>query len=124
VKDGDFLMIRRKKLFILFAFVLMVILISNLFAATIKSYKPKYGLTTARVNFRSSTTLSSSTIIKQINKDVNIKMVGEIDNFYVVQLASNEVGVISKDYVKIVSTVPNAKVYQSLTPYTATIARK
>lgn len=99
----------------------MVILLSNIFAITIKSYKPQYGLTTDKVNFRSSTTLGTSTIIKQISKGVNIKMVGEIDSFYIVQLASNEVGLIAKDYVKTVTTVPNAKVYQSLTPYTATV---
>lgn len=99
----------------------MVILISNIFAVTIKSYKPKYGLTTNSVNFRSNTTTGSSSIIKQISKNVNIKMVGEIDNFYIVQLASNEIGLISKDYVKTVTTAPNAKVYKSMTPYTATV---
>jgi len=115
------LIIGRKKLFVLFAFVLMIILISNIFAITVKSYKPKYGITTSTVNFRSSTTLGTSTIVKQIGKNVNIKMVGEIDNFYVVQLTSNEIGLVSKDYVKVVTTVPNAKVYQSYTPYTATV---
>jgi uncharacterized YkwD family protein len=115
------LIIGRKKLFILFAFVLMIILISNIFAVSIKSYKPKYGITTGTVNFRSSTALGTSNIVKQISKNVNIKMVGEVDNFYVVQLTSNEIGLISKDYVKIITTVPNTKVYQSLTPYTATV---
>ena len=114
-------MIRRRSLFILFAFVLMIILISNIFAVTIKSYKPKYGLTTSTINFRSSTALGSSSIIKQINKYTNIKMVGEIDNFYVAQLSTNEIGLISKDYVKAVSNAPASKVYQSLTPYTATV---
>ncbi len=108
-------------MFVLFAFILMVILLSNIFAIAITSYKPKYGLTTAKVNFRSSTTLGSGSIIKQINKNVNIKMVGEVDNFYVVQLASNEIGFISKGYVKVVSTVPNTKVYTSTAPYLANI---
>jgi len=115
------LIIGRKKLFILFTFILMIILLSNIFALTIQSYKPKYGLTTSSVNLRSSTDLGTSNIIRQISKNVNIKMVGEISNFYIVQLTSNEIGFISKDYVKIVSTVPNAKVYQSFTPYTATV---
>ena len=115
------MIIGRKILFVLFTFVLMIILLSNIFAITVKSYKPKYGITTASVNFRSNTTLGTSSIIKRVDKNINIKMVGEMDNFYVVQLASNEIGLISKDYVKIVSTVPKAKVYQSLTPYTATI---
>jgi uncharacterized YkwD family protein len=109
-------------MFILFAFILMVILLSNIFAITIKSYKPKYGLTTSKVNFRTSTSLGTSNIIKQINKGVNIKMVGEIDNFYIIQLTSNEIGLVSKDYVKIVTTMPNAKVYTSLAPYAATVA--
>lgn len=112
----------RKKLFILFAFVLMVILVSNIFALTIKSYKPKYGLTTERVNFRSSTTLGTSSIIKTLNKNVNVKMVGEIENFYIVQLSTNEIGLIAKTYIKTTTTPPpNAKVYTSNSPYTATI---
>ncbi|MDD2376270.1 MAG: CAP domain-containing protein [Clostridia bacterium] len=115
------MIIGKKKLFILFTFILMIILISNILAVNVKSYKPKYGLTTSSVNFRSSTDLGTSSIIRQISKNVNIKMVGEISNFYIVQLNSNEIGFISKDYVKIVSTVPNAKVYQSLTPYNATV---
>ncbi|MDF2865277.1 MAG: SCP-like extracellular [Clostridia bacterium] len=114
-------MIKKRKLVILFAFVLMIILISNIFAITVKSYKPKYGLTTDNVNFRSSTSLVYGSIIKQISKNVNIKMVGETGNFYIVQLASNEVGFISKDYVKTVTNAPNAKVYTSLTPYIATV---
>lgn len=112
----------RKKLFILFAFVLMVILVSNIFGITIKSYKPKYGLTTARVNFRSSTSLGTSSIIKTLNKNINVKMVGEVENFYIVQLSTNEIGFISKTYVKATTTPPpNAKVYTSNSPYTATI---
>lgn len=115
-------MIGRKKLFILFAFVLMVILISNIFAVTIKSYKPKYGLTTDRVNFRSSTDTGASSVIKTINKSVNIKMVGEIDNYYIVQLTSNEIGLIAKSYVKETTTVPSTKTYTSITPYNATVS--
>jgi uncharacterized YkwD family protein len=112
----------RKKLFILFAFVLMVILISNIFAISISSYKPKYGVTTTRVNFRSSTTLSTSSVIKVLNKNQSVKMVGEVDDFYIVQLGTNEVGFVSKKYVKTTSTPPaNAKVYTSNAPYAATI---
>lgn len=113
----------RKKLFILFAFVLMIILVSNIFAVSISSYKPKYGVTTTRVNFRSSTTLGASSIIKTLNKNQSIKMVGEVDQFYIVQLGTNEVGFVSKSYVKTTSTPPaNAKVYTSNSPYGATIA--
>lgn len=113
---------KRKKLFILFAFVLMIVLLSNIFAVTIQSYKPKYGKTTAKLNFRSMATVGPTGIIKVLNKGDYVKMVGEIDNFYVVQLSTNQVGLVYKSYITQISTPPpNAKIYTSITPYNATL---
>lgn len=69
------------------------------FAYTVDSFKPEYGITTANVNFRFNPSTSSD-VIKVIPKNTNVKIVGTIDNFYIVQLDSDEVGLLSKDYVK------------------------
>lgn len=113
-------MIKNKRLLILFSLMLMIILISNVFAVDVKSYKPKYGITTSKVNFRTNSSTSGG-IIRTLSTNTNVKIVGEMNNFYVVQLESNEIGFISKDYIKINSNVPKAKVYESLSPYTANI---
>ncbi|MEG1705615.1 MAG: hypothetical protein RR290_03465 [Clostridia bacterium] len=84
-------MIKNKKLIILFSLILMIMLFSNIFAANIKSYKPKYGITTSKINLRISNNTEKSSIVRTLNKNINIKMIGEIGNFYIVQLASNEV---------------------------------
>ena len=68
-------------------------------AYTVDSFKPTYGITTANVNFRFNPS-TSSYVIQVIEKNTNVKIVGTIDNFYIVQLDSNEVGLLSKDYVK------------------------
>lgn len=69
------------------------------FAYTVDSFKPEYGITTANVNFRFNPSTSSD-VIQVIEKNTNVKIVGTIDNFYIVQLDSNKVGLLSKDYVK------------------------
>jgi len=104
---------------ILFVFLLTVHAYSSL-----TSYKPKYGTLTANVNFR--TTASTSTgKIRTLTKGTVVKMVGNIDNFYIVQLGSNEVGLLSKDYIKSSSTAPKgAKTYTSMSVKSVTTTDK
>lgn len=90
-------------------------------AYTVDSFKPTYGITTANVNFRFNPSTSSD-VIKVIPKNTNVKIVGTIDNFYIVQLDSDEVGLLSKDYVKSGTASPkNAKTYTSLGKVSASI---
>ncbi len=108
-------MISRKSILILFGTFLLVILLSNIFGYVGSNYKPKYGITTANVNFRSSAALNSSTKIKTVAKNTKLKMVGEISDFYIVQLTTNEVGLIHKSYIKQSgSSLPQALVYENL----------
>ena len=88
---------------ILLAFIIFS---SNLFAYTnIKNFNPKYGTLTARTNFRTKPS-TNSTIISVLPKGTSVKMVAESNNFYIVQLSNNQIGYVSKDYVKSSSTAP------------------
>lgn len=91
--------------------------------STLTNYKPKYGTLTANVNFRSIASTNSGKI-QTLSTGTSVKMVGNIDNFYIVQLSSNEIGVVSKDYVKSSNTAPKgASTYTTVdikTAYTNT----
>lgn len=109
-----------KVLILLIVFTLCFVL-STIFSSTVKSYAPKYGITTARLNFRENASTSSK-IIKVLAKGTSVKMVAQLDNFYIVQLTTNEVGYVSKDYIKVTSTPPSPNTtYYSLANYTAKI---
>lgn len=115
-------MFSKKNMMAIVITILMMILLSNLFAFTSTTYNPKYGITTDRLNFRKAANQDSSSFIRTLSLDTKLKIVGEIDNFYIVQLENNEVGVISKDFAKIEgSSLPNALTYETVTPYYATI---
>lgn len=73
--------------------------------SSLTNFKPKYGTLTTSVNFRSVASTSQGKI-RTLSQGTSIKMVGTIDNFYIVQLSTNEIGVVSKDYVKSSSTSP------------------
>lgn len=91
------------------------------FAYTVDSFKPTYGITTTSVNLRYNPSTSSN-VIKVIPKNTNVKLVGTIGDFYVVQLNTNEIGLLSKNYIKSTSTIPsNAKTYTSLGKVSAII---
>jgi uncharacterized YkwD family protein len=112
----------KKKLTALFFIFILILLFSNILGAVSKNYAPKYGTTISSVNFRSAPNTSSSSIIKTLPKGTAVKMVAEIDNFYVVQTKTNEIGYISKSYVKATSTPPaGAATYYNLSAYTATV---
>lgn len=104
------------KLIFLAAFLLVISLSSGVFAYTnVTNFKPKYGSLTARTNFRTKPS-TTSTVISVLAKGTSVKMVGEVSNFYIVQLGNNQVGYVSKDYVKSSSTAPSgALTYENIT---------
>ncbi len=114
--------ITKKQLFIMYGTMLLLILFSTIFGYSDNNYKPKYGLTTANVNLRLSANLETSSIVKVIPKNTNLKIVGDINDYYIVQTKNNEIGLVFKSYIKLdTTTLENALVYESLTKYYATI---
>lgn len=119
---------KNKTLFIL----LVIFIIAMLFMfpqkvhaySSLTSYKPNYGTLTSNVNFR--TTASTSTgKIRTLSKGTRVKMVATIDSFYIVQLGTNEIGVVSKAYVKATSSAPTgAKTYTSISTKNVTTKDK
>ena len=111
-------MLNKRKLlkaFIIFAFLLCL---SQIQAVT--NFKPKYGVTTATVNFRNVPTTKYG-IIGKVYKGSNIKIVGQIDDFYIVQLKNNVIGYISSDYIKNTTSVLPSLTYTNLTKTTGII---
>lgn len=108
--------LKEKIQIICIAFVLVILSTSNVFAYTnLKNYKPTYGSLSANVNFRFSASTKSGKI-RVLKKGTGVKMLATIDNFYIVELGSNEVGIVSKDYVKSANSAPKgAKVYTAVT---------
>ncbi|MBQ8043024.1 MAG: SH3 domain-containing protein [Clostridia bacterium] len=116
---------KNKSLFIILIVAILFISYITVYAySSLTSFKPTYGTLTSNVNFR--TTASTSTgKIRTLSKGTKIKMVGTIDNFYIVQLGTNEVGVVSKSYVKSSSTAPSgAKTYTRIAVKTFTTTDK
>jgi len=95
---------------------------SNIIGYTnVKNFNPKYGTLTARTNFRTKPSTNSS-VITVLSKGTAVKMVGESNNFYIVQLGNNQVGYISKDYVKSSSSAPSgASTYTNMTVKIASV---
>ena len=103
---------KNKILCIIFIITILLIFSNSTFAySNLTSYKPKYGVLTANVNFRTTASTSSGRI-KTLAKGTSVKMVGDLDKFYIVQLSTNEIGVVSKYYTRIspTSLVTNSNV--------------
>jgi uncharacterized YkwD family protein len=113
--------LKRKFILIFFTVFSIFILYSNVFGANITNYKPKYGITNEIVNFRSSTSVVPGSVISTLSKNTKLKIVGTIDNFYIVQLESNKVGCIDKRYITINNVKPSTIDYTSVLKYTATV---
>lgn len=115
---------KNKSLFFILIVMLFISSITVYAYSSLSSYKPKYGTLTSNVNFR--TTASTSTgKIRTLSKGTVVKMVATLDNFYIVQLGTNEVGVVSKSYVKSSSSAPSgAKTYTSMSVKTVTTTDK
>ncbi len=114
--------ITSSRLLIMMIAVLTLFLLSNVLGYSDVNYKPKYGITTARVNFRKFANTSSSSVVRTLSTNTKLKLVGETNGFYIVELASSEVGAISKTYVKIFGTsLPQSQVYENFKKYYATV---
>ncbi len=101
--------------------IMFIILFSTIFAATITHFSPEYGVTTANVNLRNKPNTDYSSFVRTLDPNTKIKLVGSIDNFYIVQLENNEVGVISKEYAKVTGENINALTYTDYSPFHATV---
>lgn len=114
-------MFERKHQIIIILAVIFIMIFSTIFAANITHFAPEYGITTANVNLRNAPNTDYSSFIRTLAPNTKIKIVGSIDNFYIVQLESNEVGIISKDYIKITGEQVNSETYVDYTPFYTTI---
>ena len=114
-------MYKLRKIFISI-FLSIFIFSSNVIGyTTVSNFNPKYGTLTARTNFRTKPSTSSN-VISVLSKGTGVKMVGESNNFYIVQLGNNQVGYISKDYVKTSSTAPSgASTYTNMSAKIASV---
>lgn len=113
--------ITRLRLLLMMIVFITLCLITNVFGYCDINYKPKYGITTTRVNLRVFANTSSK-IIKTLPKNTKLKMVGEVNGFYIVELTNSQVGAVSKKYVKQSGTsLPGAAVYENLKKYYATV---
>ena len=110
-----------KNIIIVIIAIMFVILFSTIFAATITHFSPEYGVTTANVNLRNKPNTDYSSFIRTLDPNTKIKLVGSIDNFYIVQLENNEVGIISKEYAKVTEENVNALTYTDYSPFHATV---
>lgn len=114
-------MITQKRFIIFFITAMFIILFSTIFAANITHFAPEYGVTTANVNLRNKPNTDYSSFVRTLAPNTKIKLVGTIDNFYIVQLESNEVGIISKQYANVTGEALNALTYTDYAPYYAKV---
>ena len=114
-------MTRKKTTIILIVTVVFILVFSTIFAASITHFAPEYGVTTANVNLRNKPTSDYSSFVRTLDPNTKVKLVGSIDNYYIVQLENNEVGIISKDYAKVTGEQTNNLVYTDYSPFNATI---
>lgn len=112
--------ISRKRLLIMSITILMMILISNIFGI-VENRQIEYAVTTTRVNLRKNTSLDNNNVIKTLNENEKLKIINELDNFYIVQLPTNEFGYVSKDYVNIQSIdTTNFPEFEALNTFSTT----
>ncbi len=114
-------MSKKKTTIIIIITAVFLLIFSTIFAANITHFAPEYGITTANVNLRKMPTTDYSSFVKTLAPNTKIKIVGSIDNYYIVQLENNEVGIISKDYAKINGEKINNLIYTDYAPFYATI---
>lgn len=114
-------MYKLKKIVLILFLGIFIISSSLLGYTNVKNFNPKYGTLTTRTNFRTKPSTSSS-VISVLSKGTSVKMVGESNNFYIVQLGNNQVGYVSKDYIKSSNTAPSgASTYTNITAKIGTV---
>lgn len=84
----------------LFAFFFLIVK-SKVFAYSTSNFNPEYGITTSNVNLRKQARIEPSTILFSIQKDTTIKIVGTVNEFYIVILSDGKIGLVSKEFVNI-----------------------
>lgn len=115
----------QQKIFILLIIAILFISYITVHAySSLTSYKPKYGILTSNVNFRTTASTSKGKV-RTLSKGTAVKMVATLDTFYIVQLGTNEIGVVSKSYVKTAASAPKgAKTYTSISVKNASTTTK
>lgn len=103
----------------LFAFFFLIVK-SKVFAYSTSNFNPKYGITTSNVNLRKQALIEPSTILFSLPKDTNIKVVGSINEFYIVILSDGKIGLVSKEFVNINGNEGNFPEYTNVDKYYAT----
>jgi uncharacterized YkwD family protein len=113
---------KTNKIFILIITLFMIIFnISNkIFAYDATNFTPEYGTTTTNVNLRKATNLNTSSVLFTIPQNTNIRIIGELNDFYIVQLEDNRIGLVSKQYVAKAEQKGNFLEYTNLDKYFAT----
>lgn len=114
--------ISRKRLLIMSITILMMLLLSKIFGYVSNTFDTKFGTLTERVNFRKTANTESSSIIRTLPQNTKVKLVGDIDNFYIAFLDNNEVGLISKDYTNInENSIDTFEAYKKLDKFMAEV---
>lgn len=103
----------------LFAFFFLIVK-SKVFAYSTSNFNPEYGITTSNVNLRKQARIEPSTILFSIQKDTTIKIVGTINEFYIVILSDGKIGLVSKEFVNINGNEGNFPEYTNVDKYYAT----
>lgn len=114
---------KKVKIYILLILMFLLACVLNFSHAysSLSNFAPKYGVLTENTNFRSKATTKEAAI-KILKKGTGVKMLGKIDNFYIVQLGTNEVGAVYSSYVKSYTSSPQgAKTYTMITKKNGTI---
>lgn len=114
--------ISRKRLLIMSITILMMLLLSKIFGYASNTFDTTFGTLTERVNFRKTANTESSSIIRTLPQNTKVKLVGDIDNFYIAFLDNNEVGLISKDYTNInENSIDTFEAYKKLDKFIAEV---
>jgi allergen V5/tpx-1 related len=99
-----------------------MLLLSKIFGYASNTFDTKFGTLTERVNFRKTANIESSSIIRTLPQNTKVKLVGDIDNFYIAFLDNNEVGLISKDYTNInENSIDTFEAYKKLDKFMAEV---
>lgn len=103
----------------LFAFFFLIVK-NKTFAYSTSNFSPEYGITTSNVNLRKQAIIEPSTILFSIPKNTNIKVVGTINDFYIIILSDGRIGLVSKEFVNINANEGNFPEYTNVDKYYAT----
>ena len=113
----------KSKILYFFSTLFMLLILSTsskILGYSSENIESQYGVTTSNVNFRKSANLDASSVLFTLQNNTKLRIVGSIDNFYIVQLEDGKVGLVSKDYVNITENTGTFPEYTNLEKYFAT----